>query len=89
MSPEARQALKTVGLSTLVIAALVALAWWSLLGLVLVTLGVLLGLAVGWNLGARHAAAQAGQTRRARRRTTQPKKTMGEQVTRRPARPTR
>lgn len=87
MSSEARQALKTIVVSALVVATLVALAWWSLLGLVLVTLGTLLGLAVGWRLGTRHAAAQAGQTRRARRRTTQPNKTMGEQVTRRPTRP--
>lgn len=68
MNTEARQALKTVGISTLVVAALVALAWWSMLGLVLVTLGTLLGLAVGWHLGTRHAAAQAGQARQARPR---------------------
>ena len=68
MNTEARQALKTVGLSTLVVAALVALAWWSMLGLVLVTLGTLLGLAVGWHLGTRHAADQAGQARRVRPR---------------------
>ena len=67
MNTEARQALKTVGLSTVVVAVLVALAWWSLLGLVLVILGTALGLAVGWRLGAQHAAAQAGQARRARR----------------------
>lgn len=68
MSTEAQQALKTVGLSTLVVAALVGLAWWSMAGLVLVSLGTLLGLAVGWHLGTRHAVAQAGQVRQARRR---------------------
>ena len=89
MSAEIRQALKTVGLSTLVVAALVALAWWSMLGLVLVLLGTVLGLAVEWRLGYRHAADRAGQARRARRRTTRSNKTMGEQDTRRSARPTR
>lgn len=68
MNMEARQTLKTVGLSTLVVATLVVLAWWSMLGLVLVILGTLLGLVVGWHLGYRHAAAQAAQTRRARPR---------------------
>lgn len=68
MNTETRQALKMVGLSTLVVAALVALAWWSLLGLVLVILGTLLGLALGWHLGYRYGAEQAEQTRRARPR---------------------
>ena len=68
MSAETRQALKTIGLSALVVAALVALAWWSMLGMVLVTLGTLLGLVVGWRLGYRYATAQAAQARRARRR---------------------
>ena len=68
MNTEARQALKTVLLAAVVVAALVALAWWSLAGMVLVTLGTLLGLVVGWHLGYRHAADQAEKTRRARRR---------------------
>ena len=68
MSSEARQALKTVGLAAPVVAALVALAWWSMLGLALVTLGTLLGLAVGWHLGYRHGVAQAAQARRVRPR---------------------
>ena len=68
MNKEARQALKVVGLSTLVVAVLVALAWWSLLGLVLVTLGTLLGLAVGWRLGSRYGSSRAKQARRVRPR---------------------
>ena len=68
MKTEARQALKTVLVATLIVAALVALAWWSMLGLVLATLAALLGLAVGWRLGYRHATTQAAQARRARRR---------------------
>ena len=68
MTGEWRQTLTTILLAGLGIAAMVGLAWWSMVGLVLVTLAALLGLAVGWYLGVRHAAAQAAQTRRARRR---------------------
>ena len=68
MNTEARQALKTVGLSAPVVAALVALAWWSMLGLVLVTLGTVLGLAVGWHLGYRYGYSRAAQARRVRPR---------------------
>ena len=98
MKTEARQALKTVLVTTLIVAALVALAWWSMAGLVLVTLAALLGLAVGWRLGYRHGVTQAEPVRRARRRggrpqqqSAQPSNTMmpGERVMRRPARPKR
>lgn len=89
MTKEGQQALKTIVIVTLLAAILVWLAWLSMADLVFVALAALLGLAVGWRLGTRHAAAQARQARRVRRRTTQPSKTMGEQVMRRPARPTR
>lgn len=68
MNTEALQALKTIVVSALVVAVLVALAWWSMLGLVRVILGTLLGLVVGWRLGYRHAAAQEAQAHRTRRR---------------------
>lgn len=68
MTEEARQALKTVVIATLVAVILVALAWVSMADLVFVVLAGVLGLAVGWTLGARHVAAQVQQTRRPRRR---------------------
>lgn len=68
MTKEGRQALKTVVIAALVATILVALAWVSMADLVFVVLAGVLGLAVGWTLGARHVAAQVQQTRRPRRR---------------------
>lgn len=68
MTEEARQALTTVVIASLVAAMLVGLAWVSMADLVFVVLAGVLGLGVGWTLGARHVAAQTQQTRRPRRR---------------------
>jgi fatty acid desaturase len=68
MSEETRQVLKTVLVAGVCVAALTALAWWSVVGMVFVALAALVGLAVGWHLGVQHALAEADQARRTRRR---------------------
>ena len=68
MSSERRQAIRSVLLVLRCVTILVALAWWSLAGMALVTLGTLVGSAVGWRLDYRHATDQAEQARRARLR---------------------
>lgn len=68
MSEEARQALTTVVIATLIAAILIGLAWVSMADLVFVVLAGVLGLAVGWTLGARHVAAQVQHQRQRRRR---------------------
>lgn len=68
MTEEARQALKTVVIATLVAVILVGLAWVSMADLVLCALSAVLGLAVGGYLGYRSGYHQAEEARRARRR---------------------
>lgn len=68
MAQEIRQALKSALVATVCVAVLTVLAWWSVVGLVFVTLAALLGLGVGWHLGVQHTLVEEDQAHRPRRR---------------------